>query len=69
LIPVEINGETKQIPANLNVRLLLNHLGIDAQRVAVELNRDIVRKADWDTTNIEPGAAIEIVMFVGGGSR
>lgn len=69
LISVEINGEAKQIPAGLNVLLLLQHLGIDTQRVAVELNRDIVRKAQWESTPIGADAKIEIVMFVGGGSR
>lgn len=69
LIPVEINGEARQIPAGLNILLLLEHLGIDPQRVAVELNRNIVRKAEWTATVVEPDAQIEIVMFVGGGSR
>ncbi len=64
-----LNGELKQVPSGLNVRQLLEHLNIDAQRVAVELNREIVRKADWEKTLVEDGAAIEIVMFVGGGSR
>jgi thiamine biosynthesis protein ThiS len=68
LILVEINGERREIPAGLNVRGLLDHLGVDTARVAVELNREIVRKAAWDSTRIESGAQIEVVMFVGGGS-
>ncbi len=67
LISVEINGERREIPASLNVRSLLEHLGIDTARVAVELNKEIVRKAAWDASAIEAGAQIEIVMFVGGG--
>jgi sulfur carrier protein len=67
LISVEINGEARQIPASLNVRSLLEHLQIDTARVAVELNKEIVRKAAWDATTVEAGAQIEIVMFVGGG--
>jgi len=69
LVLVELNGEPRQIPSGLNVLSLLQHLGIDAERVAVELNREIVRKPNWLTTSIEAGAKIEIVMFVGGGSR
>ncbi len=67
LISVEINGEQREIPASLNVRSLLEHLQIDTARVAVELNKEIVRKAGWDVTTVEDGAQIEIVMFVGGG--
>ena len=46
---------------------LLEFLAIDASRVAVELNRSIVRKQDWNTTKVEGGAQLEIVWFVGGG--
>ena len=67
LISVEINGERREIPASLNVRGLLEHLQIDKARVAVELNKEIVRKTAWDATPVETGAQIEIVMFVGGG--
>ncbi len=69
MLAVEINGQPREIPDHLNIRTLLAHLGVDSQRVAVELNREIIRKAQWDTTPIENGAKIEIVMFVGGGAR
>ena len=46
---------------------LLAWLGIDGGRVAVELNRSIVRREDWDKTEVGEGAALEIVQFVGGG--
>jgi len=69
LVFVEINGDPKEIPPSLNVRTLLEHLGIDTQRVAVELNRNIVRKADWENVIIEADSKLEIVMFVGGGAH
>ncbi len=68
-IPIKVNGEGRIVPAGLNIRQLLTHLGLDSGRVAVELNREIVRKPDWETTPIEAGASLEIVTFVGGGSR
>jgi thiamine biosynthesis protein ThiS len=67
-IEVAVNGEMREIPAGLNVRQMLQHLGLDPQRVAVELNRSIVGKANWDATNVVADAKIEIVEFVGGGS-
>jgi sulfur carrier protein len=69
MIEIRLNGETRQIPENLNLPQLLQHIEIHADRVAVELNRQIVRKQDWDSTRIEAGAEVEVVHFVGGGSR
>lgn len=67
LIPIVINGEAQQVPAGLNIRNLVAHLGLDPGRVAVELNRRLVRKPEWDATAVEAGAVLEIVTFVGGG--
>ncbi|QOY92083.1 sulfur carrier protein ThiS [Paludibaculum fermentans] len=68
-MPIKVNGEDRIVPAGLNIRQLLAHLGLDSGRVAVELNREIVRKPDWESTAVESGASLEIVTFVGGGSR
>ena len=69
LITVEINGVKQAVPAGLKVRGLLQFLAVDEGRVAVELNRSIVRKAEWDECLVEDGAQVEVVMFVGGGLR
>jgi thiamine biosynthesis protein ThiS len=66
-ITVSVNGERREAPAGLHLRALLEWLEIDASRVAVELNRRIVRKTDWESAAVEPGASLEIVEFVGGG--
>ena len=66
-IQIMVNGELKTIPQGLNVAQALEFLAIDPARVAVELNRAIVRKADWTSTPVESGAEAEIVWFVGGG--
>jgi thiamine biosynthesis protein ThiS len=69
MIEIRLNGEPRQIPAGLNIPALLQHMEIPVDRVAVELNRAIVRKTEWETTRIESGAEVEVVHFVGGGSR
>ncbi len=66
-IEIVVNGEPRPVPDGLNLADLLEHLGIDPSRVAVELNRAIVRKTDWPATRIGEGARLEIVWFVGGG--
>jgi sulfur carrier protein len=61
-----INGESRQTPSG-NVLELLSSLNIDPQRVAVELNQEILPKADYGTTQLHEGDSLEIVQFVGGG--
>jgi sulfur carrier protein len=55
------------VPAGLNIVRLLQVLQVAPERVAVELNREIVRQPAWETTLIENGAELEVVQFVGGG--
>jgi thiamine biosynthesis protein ThiS len=67
-IEVVVNGKPRRVPEGLNVTGLLRVLEVDASRVAVELNRAIVRKPEWESVQVGEGAAVEIVWFVGGGS-
>jgi thiamine biosynthesis protein ThiS len=64
---LEINGETKCVAASANVRELLENLGIKPDRIAVEVNRLIIKRQDWARTPIRDLDKIEIVQFVGGG--
>jgi thiamine biosynthesis protein ThiS len=64
---VTINGERREIPDGLNVIALLDHLRMSNGRVAIERNRDILPRARWQDTQIEPNDSFEIVHFVGGG--
>ncbi len=66
-INVYINGELRKVPPNCCVSSLLEWLNLPADRVAVELNKTIVRKRDWMDARVTGGAQIEIVEFVGGG--
>lgn len=65
---VKINGEVQDVPEGLNVSALLEHLGMPANRVAIERNLNILPRADWSTTPVAPNDSFEIVHFVGGGS-
>lgn len=66
-IQIAVNGQPRRVPQGLSVLRLLSYLEIDASRVAVEIDRAIVRKLDWAATPVEAGAQLEIVWFVGGG--
>jgi sulfur carrier protein len=65
-VRIFVNGEEKTIKST-TILGYLNEIEIDPQRVAVELNLDILPKGDYDTTQLKDGDRIEIVHFVGGG--
>ena len=64
---ITINGEKREIPAGLHVAGLLAHLQLDAGRVAIERNLEILPRPQWEKTLVQPGDRYEIVHFVGGG--
>ena len=66
-IEVQVNGALRRVPSGCSVALLLDWLELPSERIAVELNKSIVRKRDWAATPVESGARVEIVEFVGGG--
>lgn len=65
---VVINGEETELADGMFVRDLVEKLGLKPERLAVEVNRKIVRKAEWDSTSLSDGDKVEIVHFVGGGA-
>lgn len=66
-ITITVNGEAREVPAQLTVAGLLGQLGLGADRVAIERNLEILPRARWGETSIAPGDRFEIVHFVGGG--
>ncbi|HTC94255.1 MAG TPA: sulfur carrier protein ThiS [Terriglobales bacterium] len=64
-----INGESREFPepALTLSALILERLGMKADRVAVELNRRIASRGEWESTFVKDGDCLEIVHFVGGG--
>jgi len=64
---IVLNGEKTEQKDGLSISGLLTQLGIGLERVAVEVNLDIVPKARYDSHLLSDGDRIEIVHFVGGG--
>jgi sulfur carrier protein len=62
-----INGDERVISAQ-TLSALVEELGMKSDRVAIELNREIVHKEQWPQTQLQSGDRLEIVHFVGGGS-
>ncbi|HEV7967483.1 MAG TPA: sulfur carrier protein ThiS [Candidatus Acidoferrales bacterium] len=66
-VQIIVNGESRQVPAGLEVSALLSHLGLPTDRVAIERNLEILPRSQWVKTSVEPGDRYEIVHLVGGG--
>jgi thiamine biosynthesis protein ThiS len=64
---LSINGEDREFPSPLTVFSLIAHLGMKPDRVAVELNRDLLPRERWAQTQLSDDDKLEIVHFVGGG--
>jgi sulfur carrier protein len=65
---VQINGEAHEVADTLKLSELVNELSLAPERVAIELNQQVVRRTQWPTTILADGDRIEIVHFVGGGT-
>ena len=66
-VTIKLNGEEREVPADLSVSGLLVHLELDERLVVVERNREIVRRDRYEEVGIGEGDTIELVHFVGGG--
>jgi len=64
---LQINGAEKEVSSPMSLAALVDSLGMQSGRVAVELNRNIVPREQWAATNLAEGDRLEIVHFVGGG--
>lgn len=64
---ITVNGEIKELENAVDLKRLLELFSFPSQRIAVELNREVVRKKDWENIVIKDEDRIEIVHFVGGG--
>ena len=67
MLTLQINGEQKQFPSDLNVAGLVTTLSLAGKRFAVELNGEIVPRSNHASTRLRNGDKLEVVVAVGGG--
>ena len=65
---VMLNGETRNVPDGVTVAQLLQQLQIQPERVAVEVNLTVLKRAQLPDVSLRPGDQVEIVQLIGGGS-
>ena len=65
---ITVNGEEHAAHEGMTVAGLVEQLALRPERLAIELNGEVVRRADWPRTTLGEGDRVEIVHFVGGGT-
>ena len=66
-LTIKVNGEAREVEEGATLHSLVEALGLAPERLAVELNLEVVRRADWPARRLHEGDSVEIVHFVGGG--
>ncbi|HEY4114348.1 MAG TPA: sulfur carrier protein ThiS [Rhizomicrobium sp.] len=64
---MRLNGEDREFEGPLDVRGLLNRLGLESAKIAIERNLEIVPRSQYGATALADGDRLEIVQFIGGG--
>jgi len=67
LVEIVVNGEARNVPEASTVLELLADLALEPEHVALELDREILKRDRWSGTRLGGGERLEIVHFVGGG--
>jgi thiazole synthase len=66
-LSVRVNGEQRRVPGGISIAGMLQELGINPLRVAVERNLEVVPRSTLADVRVENGDRYEVVHFVGGG--
>src|SRR5205809_158221 len=69
MIDITLNGEPETLPMPLSIQQLIERIGLDPRKIAVEVNREVVPKARHSERCLQAGDAVEIVTLVGGGAQ
>jgi sulfur carrier protein len=64
---IRINGELQDVADGISAAALIEHLGYAGQRVAIEINGEVVPRGRWPETRLRPGDRAELVRAIGGG--
>jgi thiamine biosynthesis protein ThiS len=66
---IQVNGELREFDNDLSLPKLVSLLNLRPEQIAIELNKTVVRRAEWENIRLREADQVEIVHFVGGGSN
>lgn len=64
-----LNGDRREVADGVSLAQLIDTLELAPERIAIELNQSVIRRAQWPTTELKENDRVEIVHFVGGGGN
>ncbi|MGA1861985.1 sulfur carrier protein ThiS [Deferribacter thermophilus] len=64
---IKINGQIKEVDGSKSIAALINELNLNADRIVVEYNGEVLDKSEYDSTYLNEGDVLELIQFVGGG--
>lgn len=64
---IRLNGKVKEVVDEITVRRLLDELGLQPMRVAVQRNLDIIKRERYEEVVLQPGDTVEVLTFMAGG--
>lgn len=64
---ITVNSQNRTVDTGTTLSALINEMGLDDKRIAIEYNRDILSREQFPTITLQAGDTVEIVNFVGGG--
>jgi sulfur carrier protein len=68
LLKIKLNGDETETEEGTTLPALIENLSLAPERIAVELNGDVVRRTEWPSVTLKEGDRVEVVHFVGGGA-
>jgi sulfur carrier protein len=66
-VRIQVNGEPREVDDHIPLPELIARLNLKSEQIAIELNHEVVRRAQWPGVVLQTGDVVEIVHFVGGG--
>lgn len=67
MIKIKVNGKEKELEEEITIKKLIDLLGLADRPLAVELNKEVVKKENHNSVRLKDGDTVEIIHFVGGG--
>ena len=67
MISIILNGQPRELEEDLDLKELIEHFTLPDKRIAIELNNNVIKRAEWASVKLKEGDKLEVVHFVGGG--
>jgi thiamine biosynthesis protein ThiS len=68
-LQIQLNGEVQEVTEGCSLSELVQLLSLKPEQIAIELNREVIRRSEWANTTLQPEDKVEVVHFVGGGAN